>query len=60
MNRIDLETIEFHNRVRDGYRLLAAAEPERWVVVKAGRPLRDVQADLRRIVMARLKLTTGS
>jgi dTMP kinase len=55
MNRLDLETIEFHNRVRDGYRLLAAAEPERWVIVEAGRPAREVQAELRRIVMARLK-----
>jgi dTMP kinase len=60
MNRLDLETIEFHNRVRDGYRLLAAAEPERWVTIEAGRPAREIQAELRRIVMARLEVTAGN
>jgi dTMP kinase len=60
MNRLDLETIEFHNRVRDGYRILAAAEPERWVTIEAGRPSREVQAELRRIVTARLEVVAGS
>jgi dTMP kinase len=29
--------LDFHQRVRDGYRSLAAREPERWVVVDADR-----------------------
>ena len=33
MNRLDLETLEFHRRVRDGYLALAAAEPARWVCI---------------------------
>lgn len=53
MNRLDLESLAFHRRVRAGYHELAAAEPARWVVVAADRPIDAVQADLRRIVTAR-------
>jgi dTMP kinase len=55
MNRLDLEALSFHQRVREGYHVLAAAEPERWVVVDAERPLAIVQAHLQAIVAARLK-----
>jgi len=34
-NRLDDETVEFHKRVRAAYLALAAAEPERWVVLDA-------------------------
>lgn len=55
MNRLDLETIEFHNRVRRGYHQLAAKNPARWVSVEAGRPVEAIQEDLRRIVTARIE-----
>lgn len=55
MNRLDLETIEFHNRVRRGYHKLAAAEPERWVVIAADGAAEAVQVDIRRVVEGRLK-----
>lgn len=55
MNRLDLETIEFHNRVRRGYHNLAAAEPERWVVIAADGAAEAVQVDIRRVVEGRLK-----
>lgn len=35
LNRFDLETIDFHRRVRAGYLELAAAQPDRWVVIDA-------------------------
>lgn len=54
MNRLDLETIEFHNRVRTGYRTLAAAEPWRWVTIDADQAWEAVQAELRRVVVSRL------
>jgi dTMP kinase len=54
MNRLDLETVEFHRRVRDGYHRLAAAEPERWRLINADRPNEAIQADIRRAVMERL------
>lgn len=34
-DRFGREELSFHERVRDGYRKLAAAEPERWLVVDA-------------------------
>ena len=34
--------LAFHRRVRDGFLALAAAEPERFVVVDAGRPASEV------------------
>jgi dTMP kinase len=32
----------FHERVRDGYRALAAAEPQRWTVMDASRPAAEI------------------
>jgi dTMP kinase len=55
MNRMDLQTIEFYRRVRDGYRELAETNPGRWVKIDAGRPVEAIQTDLRRHVMERLK-----
>jgi dTMP kinase len=54
MNRLDLETMAFHRRVRQGYHELAAAEPARWVVVDADRPFDAVQVELREIILSRL------
>lgn len=57
MNRLDLEAIAFHERVRAGYLALAAAEPERWVIVSADRSVAKVAADIRQQVMQRLGLS---
>jgi len=54
MNRLDLELVSFHRRVRDGYHCLAQEEPERWVIVDADRPVAVVQAALQEIVLVRL------
>ncbi|MEW5987288.1 MAG: dTMP kinase [Chloroflexota bacterium] len=59
MNRLDRETLAFHRRVRQGYHQLAAADPERWVVVAAGRPVAVVQADIRNIVGKHLRAVTA-
>lgn len=32
-NRLDAPAVEFHQRVREGYHRMAAAEPNRWVIV---------------------------
>ncbi len=53
-NRLDAYDAEFHRRVRQGYFQLAAAEPQRWVVVDACQPADAVQAVLRHNVLARL------
>lgn len=36
VNRIDLASVEYHQRVRSAYLALAESEPERWIVIDAG------------------------
>lgn len=54
-NRLDAETLAFHQRVRRGYLRLAEQEPGRWVKIDARRPAEEVQAEVRRVVVARLR-----
>ena len=44
----------FHERVREGYRRLAASEPKRWVVLNADRDEASIGADVWREVEALL------
>jgi dTMP kinase len=55
INRMDLQTVEFYRRVRDGYRELAEANPRRWVTIDANRPVNTIQNDVRQVVKERLK-----
>ncbi len=50
--RFEAETLTFHRRVRTGYLTLAAAEPHRWLVVDADRPVAVIQQDIRERVLA--------
>ena len=54
MNRMDLQTIEFYQRVRKGYLTLVHDEPERWLIIDASRPADEVQVDVRMHVEKRL------
>ena len=54
MNRLDLEAVSFHQKVRGGYHTLVKMEPERWVTVNADRSVADIQADLREIVAGKV------
>jgi dTMP kinase len=54
-NRLDAYDLAFHQRVRQGYFDLAAAEPDRWVTVDATRPVDAVQSEIRRVVEVRLE-----
>ena len=47
--------VEFHERVRKGYWAIAAREPQRVVVVDAGRPEAAVRAEIEALVAARLE-----
>ncbi|MBC8450208.1 MAG: dTMP kinase [Chloroflexi bacterium] len=46
-NRLEAQTQAFHQRVREGYLEMAAAEPQRWLVLDALQPIADVQAAIR-------------
>ena len=54
MNRMDLQAEAFYRRVQAGYRQLAAAEPERWVVVEGDQPPAMIQEEIRALVAERL------
>ena len=53
-NRLDASELAFHRRVREGYLEMAAAEPQRWRVVDASRPVEVVQSAIRAAVSAAL------
>lgn len=46
-NRLEDQTLTFHRRVRQGYLEMAAAEPERWLVLDAAQPIAGVQSAIR-------------
>ena len=54
-NRLDAYTVEFHQRVRAGYLEMVEQEPNRWVVVDAGREWESVQEELRKVIEGKLK-----
>lgn len=54
-NRMDAYAVEFYKRVRAGYLEMVKAEPHRWVVVDAEQAWESVQAELRKVILARMK-----
>lgn len=49
-DRFESEQDDFFERVRHGYRARAAADPQRFRVIDASRPLVDVQASIARVL----------
>jgi len=41
-DRFELEDLSFHRRVREGYVKMAAAEPDRWLVIDASLPKGEI------------------
>lgn len=54
-NRMDAQSLAFHQRVRQGYLALIAAEPSRWVHLDGEGDRDAIQAQIRAIVLARLE-----
>lgn len=55
-SRFERKGEAFHERVREGFRSLAAAEPERIVLVDADRPVDEVAAEIEALLVTRLGL----
>jgi len=55
-NRMDGQELAFHRRVRQGYLEMAAAEPERWVLIEATQPADVAQRVIRTKAEAKLKV----
>jgi dTMP kinase len=45
-DRIEGESHEFHDRVREGFRALAEADPDRYLIVDARRPQREITREI--------------
>jgi dTMP kinase len=56
VNRLDMENLEFHNKVRDGYYILMEQFPERIVSIDASRSLEFVYRDAEQKVIERLNM----
>lgn len=54
VNRLDLEKISFHEKVRNGYLDLAKRFPERYVIIDATQPLEKVASDALKAIKERL------
>jgi dTMP kinase len=46
-DRLEAEPLEFHRRVRSGFLALARAEPSRYMVIDATRPVGEVSAEIK-------------
>ena len=55
INRMDLQTASFYERVQKGYEALVAAEPDRWIVISANKPKDMLQNEIRRVVLDKLE-----
>ena len=55
VNRLDVEKLEFHKRVREGYLILAKKYPERIVIIDASKPLEEVSELTYKAIKERLK-----
>ncbi|MBR3381290.1 MAG: dTMP kinase [Bacillus sp. (in: Bacteria)] len=54
-NRLDMETLNFHQMVREGYEQLIAQSPERFRVVDASQPVQDVFNEVFQLIQDTLK-----
>ena len=53
-NRLDAYAVDFHRRVRAGYRQMAREEPQRWVIIDASQPPEFVATAIRECVTGRV------
>lgn len=54
VDRLDLEKINFHEKVREGYLMLASKFPNRFIVVNGNQTREQVYEDVKKIIMARV------
>ena len=58
-SRLDAYNLEFHQRVRNGYLELAAAEPGRWIVLDASKDAGALESEVRKLVESRRPKPAG-
>ena len=55
VDRLDLEKISFHHKVREGYLKVASMYPNRVVVIDGNKSLEEVYADIKKVIFERIK-----
>lgn len=50
VNRLDLEKLEFHKKVRDNFHALAKKYSTRYVIIDASKPLNEVENEVYKII----------
>jgi dTMP kinase len=55
-NRLDAESLAFHQRVGAGYKALIAADSQRWLILDATKPIDSVTEAMLKLVARKLKL----
>jgi dTMP kinase len=58
--RFELESLQFHRRVRKGYLDLAGDEPERFIIIDADRNIVEIEDEIADALLARLDGIQGS
>lgn len=51
VNRLDLETLDFHKKIREGYLFLAKMYPKRIKKINANRPVKDIAEEIFKIII---------
>lgn len=54
INRIDLEKIDFHNRVREGYNEVFETSKGKMIKIDASRSIEEVYEDVKKIIMVHI------
>ena len=54
-NRLDAFTLEFHQRVREGYHQLVRQDPNRWQVIDANTDWQNIQDNLRQVILKKIR-----
>jgi len=53
-DRMERKTRVFHHRVRNGFLILAKKEPKRFALIDATQPIKEVRAQIKRVVLKRI------
>ena len=54
VNRLDLEKIDFHNKIREGYLQLANKFPNRIIIIDASKSLEVLSDEVFNIILTKL------
>lgn len=54
LDRLELEKLEFHQKVYEGYKALEKIYPNRFVAINGRRPIEDVKEDIEKLLIALL------